>query len=230
MSAYAAAFFHMGFLVAMLAHLIGGVATEEGKQLVIGPEWTELTESFDVRLITMEIDRHPSGQPRGITGHVQLRDSEGVVTVDTVGFNDPIATNYGMDLALLANYVPTLPAANLSVGEQTCRLISGESCEMGAFRIELTGINSSPGAASLAGAGALIEATPLAGGAGHKAFLQGGRPVKLDEGTEVSLNGFDLYPAVLVRRRHVPGIPWALVSAVFLALGAVMMGRRWLMR
>ena len=36
--------------------------------------------------------------------------------------------------------------------------------------------------------------------------------------------------AWVVRRRHSPGNPWALASALFLCIGVVMMGRRWLMR
>jgi hypothetical protein len=227
-SSYAPALFHVGFLVALVAHLIGGTLTEDREPMVIGPEWTELGEGHDVRLLSMDITRHPTGAPRGITGHVQLRDSDGKVTADAVGFNDPIATNLGVDLALLANYVPALPTARLRVGEQTCRLIREEICRTPDFRIELAGLTSPP-SGGFAAASAMLTATPNDGGEAHRTFVTGTRPAKLPNGTEVSLAAVEFYPAVLVRRRHAPGNPWALAAALFLTIGVVMMGRRWLM-
>lgn len=228
-SAYAPALFHLGFLVALVAHLVGGVATTEGGQLVIGPEWTELTETTEVRLVSMEIETHPTGMPRSVTGHVQLRDAAGLVWTDTVGFNDPIVTAGGVDLALLANYVPAVPAAKLKIGSRTCRLLVGASCATANGRVELGSLNGTPGDPNLAGASAVVTITPPGVGTARRALVSAARPVKLTGEIEITLEAIELYPAVLVRRRHSPGTPLALASAILLAIGVLMMGRRWLL-
>jgi hypothetical protein len=45
-------------------------------------------------------------------------------------------------------------------------------------------------------------------------------------GSLLSLAGIEARPAILLRRRHAPGNPWALLASLLLALGLAMMWRR----
>jgi hypothetical protein len=59
-------------------------------------------------------------------------------------------------------------------------------------------------------------------------FLIQGQKKKLGDGSELRLEKIDEEPYLVMRRRHAPGIPWALLASIVLVVGMVMIGRRWL--
>jgi hypothetical protein len=144
--AYGPPVMHVSFLLALVAHLVGGVYGREIAPLVITTEWTTLGDGRDVRLSHIESEMLPSGMPKVLRAHVEVRRGE-QVTPSVIGYNEPLSEGFGARLFLL---------------EEAGRL---------------------PGP-------------------------RGGRP------------------AIRVHGRAAPGNPWALGSAVLLAIGVVMMGRR----
>jgi hypothetical protein len=58
-------------------------------------------------------------------------------------------------------------------------------------------------------------------------FLLPQRPHRLSDGTLLRLEGMRQVPLLIVRARHAPGNPWALLASLLLVLGCLLMGRRW---
>ena len=52
------------------------------------------------------------------------------------------------------------------------------------------------------------------------------QPQTLADGSRLSLAGVEMHPAILLRRRHAPGNPWALLASLLLTLGLAIMWRR----
>ncbi len=139
---YAAALMHVGFLVALLAHLVGGVGGEEGGPLVIGSRYVDIGEGRAARVAKLELPTLPTGALEQVYATVDVRESDGSVRQEVVSYNGPLSRGLGSELFLLVRQ----------------------------------------------------------GNTGQ--------------------------PMIMVRHRHAPGNPWALVSAVLMAAGTLLMWRR----
>jgi hypothetical protein len=138
------AFFHVAFLFALLAHLVGGFGSRLGEPLAVGEAWTPLGDGRLARIGEVRPEFHPNGQLKQLA-----------VTLD------------------LAPAGQDVPDATVEV----------------AFN------------------------RPLSSGWGSRMWFLAG----VDEG-----------PVVYLQPREAPGVPWALISALLLVTGSVLMGRRWL--
>jgi hypothetical protein len=138
------AIFHVAFLFALLAPLVGGFGSRLGETLVVGAEWTPLGDGRVARLGDVRPEFHPNGQLKQLTVTLDVA-AEGRDVPDStvqVAFNRPLSSGWGSRMWFLAG---------------------------------------------------------------------------VDEG-----------PVVYLQPREAPGVPWALVAALLLVTGTVLMGRRWL--
>ncbi len=71
-----------------------------------------------------------------------------------------------------------------------------------------------------------LRGAPVAGS--KELWLMEGRPVRLADGSVLSLEGVEEQPGIQLRRRHVLGNPWALAASILLVLGLGMMWRSFL--
>lgn len=153
-SPYAASIIHVGFLIALVAHLIGGLLGTEHRPVMVSREWTELGDGRQARVMALEVESLPDGGIKQVWATMEVRDSDGSVSRPVVSFNGPLSSRLGSDLYLLTKH------GRIPVGR------------------------------------------PTAGG-----------PQQTQE-------------AVLLRRRHAPGNPWALGSALVMLIGIGLMWRR----
>ena len=146
--AYAASIIHVGFLVAMAGHALGGFTSEDFEPVIVTEEWREVPGFGEARLLTLEVDAMPSGMPKSARATLAVRGPDGATRQEIVDYNQPLSRGFGGHLALLS--------------------------EMG----------------------------------------------------QVNVPGVGVRPAILLRPRTTPSNPWALVSAVFVGLGVILMWRR----
>ena len=146
--AYAASIIHVGFLVAMAGHALGGFTSEDHEPVIVTEGWGEVPGFGEARLLTLEVDSMPNGMPRSARATLAIRAPDGAVRQEVVDYNQPLSSGLGGHLALLS--------------------------EMG----------------------------------------------------QVNVPGVGPRPAILLRPRTTPSNPWALVSAVLVGLGVVLMWRR----
>lgn len=221
-SAYGAAVLHLAFLVALLAHGVGGFLGEERGEAVVSRGWVALPGGPEVRLASLEVDSLPNGMPREARAALEVRDGAGGGGTAVVGYNQPLSSGLGSDLWLLAE-MGRVPAARLASGPERCTAAEAASCDFAGLRATVRRV-APPGA---------FGPQPMAllrlesAGTALERWLPPGGVVEAGDAA-LRLEAVGPEPAVALRGRHAPGNPWALASALLLAAGVAMLWRRFL--
>jgi hypothetical protein len=100
-SAYAAAFLHVGFLLALLAHLVGGFFGEEGGPVVVGARFVELGGGRAARVEKVELARLPNGMLEQAYATLEVREASGKTHAAVVSYNGPLSFGLGSELFIL---------------------------------------------------------------------------------------------------------------------------------
>ena len=219
--AYAAAVMHLAFLVALLAHLAGGFFSREGGQHLVTEGWQPLPGFGEARLVSLEVDQLPNGMPRTARAALELRDPAGRVEPVEVGYNQPLSHRLGSRLAILAD-LGQAPVARLASGDETCALAQQQRCLLAGEPVDVLGFAEPRGPGSFS---ALVRAGQAGGGPTVRWLAPGGL-LALRNGRPLQLLEVAVVPAVALRVRETPGHPLALLSALLLAGGVLMMWRR----
>lgn len=103
-SAYAAAIIHVGFLVAMFGHALGGFTSADFRPVVVTEDWAELPGFGEARLLTLEVDAMPNGMPKSARATLAVRDAQGTVRQEVVDYNQPLSRGFAGHLALLSEF------------------------------------------------------------------------------------------------------------------------------
>jgi len=212
--AYAAALIHVAFLLALLAHLIGGLGGRDSAT-VISSVWGDLSNGAEARLISLETDSLPNGMLKAVRATVELQTPDGSVKRSVLGYNQPLSSGFGSDLVLLQQPL-SLPAALIVSGEDHCTVMVGRSCSLAGREFRLADLRASGPDRAMA----LIVLGDRSG------WLPQGRAIAVDSGPPLMLIEARQETAVAVRLRRAPGNPWALFAAILLTLGTVLMWRR----
>lgn len=224
LSAYAPAVIHVAFLVALVAHLVGGLYSRETGQVLVGPEPTPLGDGRVARAASIEVDRLPGGMPKTVRAVLEVTPAAGGPPErHVIGYNRPLARGLGVDLHLLAEVLQVPGAVRLSSGARECEIAVGESCPLGPVRVRLRALEPPAPGVDMLLAHLAVE---RAGAAPEEVRLMRGGARLLADGTPLQLDALALRPAVVLRGRHAAGNPWALAAAAILGLGVLLMGRR----
>ncbi len=218
---YGAAVFHVAFLCALFAHLVGGLWAGERGTVVAGSAWTAVGDGRDIRLVDLSVDTYPNHQPRQVAARVELRGPSGRVEQRTAGFNQPISDGWGSRLLLLNSWGQMPPSVRFTLGAASCTAAPGESCELGQRMLVLDEVKTVPDS------GVQIPVITLGGGgeSPRTVWIAPGGAELPDGHLDAEL--VPAGPAVLFRYRYAPGNPWALLASLLLVLGVGLLGRRW---
>ena len=222
--AYAASVVHVGFLLALVAHGVGGFLGAEGGVVVVGPGWQEVSGFGEARLVSLDVDLLPGGMPRTARARLELRDGSGATSERTVGYNAPLSRGGGRSLALLSDFGRAWVAQLVSGGE-SCALVEGQACLLGGEPVRLVRLVPAPGG----GPGALVAARGPTGREEARVLSRGGE-LPLAGGRLLELGTVGPGEAVALRVRSTPGHPWALAAGVVMALGIALLWRNLLRR
>jgi len=224
---YAPALLHVSFLLALLAHAVGGLwGGERGEAVLAEGAWQRLPGGPEARLRSLAVDRLPNGMPREVRAAVELRDDAGRGEEVLVGYNQPISSGLGAELHLLGD-MGQAPVAELSLGPDRCAAPVGATCTLSGLSVEIGNVVE-PGRM---GPRAMAEVRVSAGGgAPQLLWLVEGREAPLADGRPLRLDRLAARPAILVRSRAAPGNPWALFSALAILAGVALLWRRFLPR
>ena len=214
--AYAPAVIHVSFLLALVAHLVGGAWNRDHEPVTVGASWVNVGGGRQARVLSVAQESLPSGQPKSVQASLEVRDAAGHVTPRVLGYNEPVSDGLGSELLLLeqAGRVPGAFAFSLDTSPCVVRL--AEPCVLGSRSISVLEVYEQ---------GALVLVSGP--GAPEQMLLREGATRTLRSGEQLRFVGTSSEDAVLLRRRTAPGNPWALASAVVMAAGLVLMGRRW---
>jgi hypothetical protein len=219
-AAYAAAVVHLGFLLGLLAHAVGGFCSTEHGATLLTAGWQPLPAFGEARLVSLEIESLPGGMPRSARAVVEVR-RDGRLRRSEVGYNQPLSEGFGARLALLED-LGQVPLVRLASGPDRCALATGQGCLMGAEPVEVVEVSR----AGASGAPAVLIRARQPDGALRERWLTADALLPLGGARPLELEGVEMGPAVVVRVRTTPGHPVAFAAAAVLTLGVLLMWRR----
>ena len=221
-SSWAPTVIHVAFLLALLAHGVGGFGNHDLQPLTVGSAPVALDGERTLRLTALTTDLTASGKVKQVHALVELAGPGGAAEVVEVGYNQPLSRGLGSELLLLEQAGPMPPGVALTWQGRRCLLEPPGACRLGALRVEVLRLTG-PAGAPVAVLGAESPDQPPA------VFpLRVGGEREVGGGTLRFEGVVEGEPAVVLRHRRAPGHPIALASALLLTVGLVLMGRRWL--
>lgn len=220
--AYAAPVIHVAFLVALVAHLVGGLGSIEQGQVTVDERWSELGDGREARLVNLDIAPLPDGGIKQVHASLEIRDRTGALSSAVVHYNGPLSRGFGSDLLLLMGPSAVPSGVRVAQGELRCELAVEEDCQLAGVTVGLLYVLSSERRGM--GAVARLRARTTSG---TEDFWLGERQQRrLSDGSLLAFEAVTTSPAIRLHRRHAPGNPWALLAAILLVLGLGLMWRR----
>ncbi|HEX9306907.1 MAG TPA: hypothetical protein VF894_05415 [Anaeromyxobacter sp.] len=219
-TAYAASVVHVGFLLALAAHVAGGFLGRDGAGVLVASGWQDLPGFGEVRLLSLEVDALPDGMPREAWARLEVRDAAGRLAQETVGYNVPLSAGGGASLALLVDLGRTW-VARIAAGDAACALAEGQRCRIAGEDVRLVRLVPGEGGAPAAVVGARGPS-----GADQVRLLARGGALALPRGGELRLAAIASEQAVVLRTREAPGNPWALAASLVMGAGIALLWRK----
>ncbi len=221
---YGASMMHVGFIVGLLAHLVGGLGGVERGSVRIGEDWTPLPTGWDgdeARLAALHTDLHPDGSKKRVVADVELRRADGAPRTERVAYNVPLSRGLGAEVLLMAQEGAS-EAAVITDGRATCRVSVGVPCRLSSISVAIERLL--PGDGHWGPEPVLIVSTSRR----ERAFLRQGRPASVQGSSDLTFVEVRREDVIVLRGRRSPGAPLMWVSVGLMCLGIVMLGRRWL--
>lgn len=216
---HGAALMHVGFLLTLVAHLIGGWGSHSGRPLRVGSQWVDLDSERRLRLKDVQPSFHPNGQLKQAQAIFEEQRA-GKIADRVVAYNQPLSRDWGAELHLLSGLDQAL-VAELSQGGQHCGATVGEVCRLGRRRLLLRRVFSGGhwGERPLL----VVDQLPE----GPRLMLILGEPSAVAGEAPLVLNRLASQRVALLMPRYAPGNPVALFGALTMILGIIFLGRRW---
>lgn len=213
--AFAPAVIHVSFLLALLAHLIGGVWTRDHEPVTVGAAWTDVGAGRQARVLDVKHELLSSGRPKSVEATLEVKDATGQVTQRALGYNAPLSDGWATELLLLQEAGRVPGAFVFSLGANQCHARRETPCVVSGRSLEVLDVDE--------GGRVLVRLSSPQ----EQLLLREGSARSLSTGEPLRFERMTMEPAVLLRGRTLPGMPWAAASALVMAVGLVLMGRRW---
>ena len=204
---YGASIVHVGFLVTLVAHLIGGIWSESGMPITIADEWVQAGE-YELKVTGLETTSYPNGMPRKITAQIAIR-KDGEEASDTLGFNNPVLLDSGTKLFLLRNYGNMSNGVVLNIGGRTRTFNIKDVIEINGSKVLLANLYLPPQFRIPA----IQLITEGKDGKYNKTYVRIGRQNAQNvKGVNMIFEDIKSTPAVAVSVKKNPSIPLTLIA------------------
>ena len=120
---YGASIVHIGFVITLIAHLIGGLYSFTEPPVSVADEWTDLG-GVEMKVTDLKTSSYPNGMPKIIEASVTVR-KDGIEFSDTLGYNNPVLLQHGILEILMRDYGWIASSVVLKVDDRICT-IKGE--------------------------------------------------------------------------------------------------------
>lgn len=139
---YGASIVHIGFLITLVAHLIGGIWSESGMPLTIADSWVK-SGDYELKVTGLESTSYPNGMPKKVTAQMKIR-KDGREFNDTLGYNNPVLLDRGTKAFLLRNYGDMPDSVILNIGGKTRSLNIKDVIEINGSKVLLANLYLPP--------------------------------------------------------------------------------------
>jgi hypothetical protein len=204
---YGASIVHVGFLITLVAHLIGGIWSESGMPITIADEWVQSGE-YELKVTDLETTSYPNGMPRKIKAQMKIR-KDGEEYDDTLGYNNPVLVDSGTKQFLLQNYGNMPNGVVLNIDGKTSVFNIKDVIEINGSKVLLANLFLPPQFR--------IPAIQLVSkgkdGKYNKSYVRIGRQNAQNvKGSNMIFEDIKVTPAVAVSVKKNPSIPLTLIA------------------
>jgi hypothetical protein len=198
---------HIGFLVTLVAHLVGGIWSESGRPITIADKWVQSGE-YELKVTGLDSTTYPNGMPRKITAQIKIR-KDGKEFDDTLGYNNPVLLDCGTKMFLLRNYGNMPNSVVLNIDGQTGTFNIKDVIEINGSKILIANLYMPPQFPLPV----LQLVTEGKEGKNDQTYVRIGRQnVQNIKGVDVSFEDIKSTPAVAVTTKKNPSIPLTLIA------------------
>ncbi len=204
---YGASIVHIGFLVTLVAHLVGGIWSESGRPITIADTWVQSGE-YELKVTGLDSTTYPNGMPRKIKAQMKIR-KDGKEFDDTLGYNNPVLLDSGTKAFLLRNYGNMPNSVVLNIDGQTRTLNLKDVIELNGLRVLLANLYMPPQFP--------LPVIQLVSKGNDNKYNQtyvriGRQNVQNINGIDVVFEDIKSIPAVVVTTKKNPSIPLTLIA------------------
>lgn len=215
---YGAAIVHIGFVITLVAHLIGGLYSSTEPPVLVSDEWVDVGGA-EMKVTDLKTSSYPNGMPKIIKAFVTVR-KDGIEYPDTIGYNNPILLRHGVSAVLMQNYGMIPSGAVLKIDDRICNMKIGEPFTLNNSQMRIADIHI-PQYQFRDPEISLLFMTENQGR--QQAFIP------LGEGNGKRINGANIafidiksVPGVLVYVKNNPSIPLTFVTIFFFSAGIIL--------
>ncbi len=204
---YGASIVHIGFLVTLVAHLVGGIWSESGRPITIADTWVQAGE-YELKVTGLDSTTYPNGMPRKITARMKIR-KDGREYDDTLGYNNPVLVDSGTKQFLLRNYGNMPNAIIMNIDGETVTLNVKDVIEINGTDVLIANLYMPPQFPQPV----LQLVSKGKTGKYDQTYVRIGRQnVQNVKGVDVMFLDIKSTPAVVVTTKKNPSIPLTLIA------------------
>ncbi len=215
---YGASVVHIGFVITLVAHLIGGLYSTSETPMSVSDEWTDLG-GVEMKVTDIQESYYPNGMPKKIKALVTVR-KDGIEYPDTLGYNNPVLLQHGVFEVLLRDYGWIASSVVIKVDDRTCNLKVEEPIHVNGGQMMIADLYMPPQYR--------YPVVKLISTEGNNTGIQqtllpiGERNTKEVNGAKVTFTDVKTVPGVLVNVKKNPSIPLTFVTIVFFSIGMLL--------
>lgn len=219
---YGASVVHIGFIITLVAHLIGGLYSTTEPPVSVADEWTDLG-GFEMKVTDLKTSSYPNGMPKKITASVAVK-KDGTEFSDTLGYNNPVLLRHGISEVLMQDYGWIASSVVLKVDNHPYNLKVSEAFNANGKEIRISDLYMPPQYR--------YPVVKLVSAAGNNPiFLPiGENNAQEIHGARIIFEDIDSVPGVVVSIKNNPSIPLTFVTIFFFSAGMILVVFRMIYR
>jgi hypothetical protein len=214
---YGASLVHIGFIITLVAHLVGGIGAKSGKPVTVADEWVK-SGDFEMRVADFESTSYPNGMPRKIKAHMKIR-RDGEEYDEILGYNNPVLLDHGTKEVLLRTYGNVPESVVLNIDGESLDLKPNQVIEINETRVLLANLFLPPKVR-------LPVVMLVSKGDGDKynqAYIPiGEENAQMVHGAKVIFEDLNTSTAVVVTVKENPSIPLTIIAIGFFGSGMLL--------
>lgn len=216
-SLYGASLIHVGFLITMVAHLVGGFGSSMEQPITLTSEWTK-SGNIEMKITNLETISYPNGMPKKVQISTKVRRN-GKEFNNILGYNQPVTLDYGTKEILLQDYGSIPLGVTLKVDDAQHELKMYDTIRVNGAKVMLADLHMPP---SFSYPVVSLVNMPQ-DGATQQVFIRIGEDnSKTINGSKVVFAGIKTTPGALVSIKVNPSIPITLGSIILFSIGTVL--------
>lgn len=219
---YGASVVHIGFIITLVAHLIGGLYSTTEPPVSVADEWTDLG-GFEMKVTDLKTSSYPNGMPKKITASVAVK-KDGTEFSDTLGYNNPVLLRHGISEVLMQDYGWIASSVVLKVDNHPYNLKVSEAFNANGKEIRISDLYMPPQYR--------YPVLKLVSAAGNNPiFLPiGENNAQEIHGARIVFEDINSVPGVVVSVKNNPSIPLTFVTIFFFSAGMILVVFRMIYR